>query len=248
MNDKVFNKLLLLARPAAGKSEIIAYLSNLPLNERISKYHIGKLEVIDDFPMLWTWFEEDSILEQMGYNRLFTDQKGYFLYEYLWDLLIEKIDLENHKLQSNHTDKSDGITTIIEFSRGKEHGGFRRAFSHLKPEILKDSAILYVNVSWNESLRKNRSRFNPDRPDSILQHSLPDEKLMKLYYETDWEEIISSNPEFIKINDHQIPYIIFENEDDVTTPQAEALGQRLRERLSILWEIYHRSVNQVDIS
>jgi len=243
MNDKVFNKLLLLARPAAGKSEIIAFLSNLPLNERISKYHIGKLEVIDDFPMLWTWFEEDNLLEQMGYNRLFTDQKGYFLYEYLWDLLIEKIDLENHKLQSNHPAKSDGMTTIIEFSRGKEHGGFQRAFFHLDSEILKDSAILYVNVSWNESLRKNRSRFNPDRPDSILQHSLPDEKLMKLYYETDWEEIISSNPEFIKINDHQIPYIIFENEDDVTTHAGKILGNRLEKTTKQLWDLYIKNSN-----
>jgi len=243
MNYKIFNKLLLLARPAAGKSEIIAYLSNLPLNERISKYHIGKLEVIDDFPMLWTWFEEDTLLEQMGYNRLFTDQKGYFLYEYLWDLLIEKINLENHKLQSNHTDKSDGITTIIEFSRGKEHGGFRKAFSHLKPEILKDSAILYVNVSWNESLRKNRSRFNPERPDSILQHSLPDEKLIKLYYETDWEEITSPNTEFIKINDHQIPYVIFENEDDVTTHMGKILGDRLEKTTQQLWDLYIKNSN-----
>ena len=218
MNDKVFNKLLLLARPAAGKSEIIAYLSNLPLNERISKYHIGKLEVIDDFPMLWTWFEEDNLLEQMGYNRLFTDQKGYFLYEYLWDLLIEKIDLENHKLQSNHPAKSVGMTTIIEFSRGKEHGGFQRAFFHLDSEILKDSAILYVNVSWNE-------------------------KLIKLYYETDWEEIISSNPEFIKINDHQIPYIIFENEDDVTTHAGKILGNRLEKTTKQLWDLYIKNSN-----
>ena len=60
MNDKVFNKLLLLARPAAGKSEIIAYLIRHPLEERITKYHIGKLEIIDDFPMLWTWFEDQA--------------------------------------------------------------------------------------------------------------------------------------------------------------------------------------------
>jgi len=42
--------------------------------------------------------------------------------------------------------------------------------------MLKSAAILYVNVSFSESLRKNRKRFNPNKPDSILEHGLPDEK------------------------------------------------------------------------
>ena len=73
-----FNILLLIARPAAGKSEVINYLKNTPVPERSSRFHIGEFEEIDDFPMLWTWFEEDALLEQMGHPRLHTTADGFF--------------------------------------------------------------------------------------------------------------------------------------------------------------------------
>ncbi len=39
------------------------------------------------------------------------------------------------------------------------------------------------------SLRKNRKRFNSYRPDGILEHSLSDEKLERLYKKEDWTEL-----------------------------------------------------------
>lgn len=66
-----------------------------------------------------------------------------------------------------------------------EHGGYQCAFDNLSDEILDDMAILYLNLSWEESLRKNRKRFNPSRPDSIFEHGLPDEKLETLYRHTE---------------------------------------------------------------
>jgi len=53
---EVFDVLLLLARPAAGKSEVIDYLKKTPLAERQERFHVGELAEVDDFPMLWTWF------------------------------------------------------------------------------------------------------------------------------------------------------------------------------------------------
>jgi len=179
-----FDILLLIARPAAGKSEVIDFLKEIPLPERIKRFHIGSFEEIDDFPMLWTWFEEDALLEKMGHPRLHTTPDGYFKFTYLWDLLIERICLEYQKLMRDFK----GDTVILEFSRGSEHGGFQRAFEHLSEDILKKLAIMYIDVPWEESLRKNRERFNPDRPDSILEHGLPDEKLKKMYRDTDWHE------------------------------------------------------------
>lgn len=226
--------LLLIARPAAGKSEIINYLKNTPLQERIRRFHIGEFEEIDDFPMLWTWFEEDAILDQMGFPRLHTTSDGYFKHQYLWDLLIERIALDYQKLLRDFS----GDTVILEFSRGSEHGGFKSAFQHLSGEILKHLGIVYIDVSWEESLRKNRRRFNPDRPDSILEHGLPDEKLEALYRETDWPAIIQGHPDWLTIQGFQVPYAIFDNEDDVTTAQGPALGQRLEETLTRLWSLY----------
>ena len=122
----------------------------------------------------------------------------------------------------------------MEFSRGSEHGGFREAFSHFSAEFLSRAAVLYIDVSYEESLRKNRKRFNPDRPYSILEHGLPDEKLEKLYKDSDWAELSAGDPEYLSIGEVQVPYVVFANEDDVTTPGGEPLGARLEECLGRL--------------
>ena len=129
---------------------------------------------------------------------------------------------------------------IIEFARGSEHGGFKRALAHLDQEIVEQMAVLYVNVSWQESLRKNRARYNPERPDSILEHGLSDEKMEILYHENDWAEISAQDAEFLNVQGIQVPYAVFENEDDITTERGAALGQRLEETLNILWQRYQQ--------
>lgn len=231
---QAFKILLLIARPAAGKSEVINYLKHASLAERLERFHIGAFEEIDDFPMLWAWFEEDALLERMGHPRLHTTPAGYFNQTYLWDVLVERIGLEYQKLMRDFK----GDTVIIEFSRGAEHGGYQRAFEHLSEAVLKDLAILYIDVPWEESLRKNRQRFNPDRPDSILEHGLSDAKLEKLYRETDWPALIERHPDYLAIQGISVPYAVFNNADDITTAQGPALGERLETVLQTLWSRY----------
>ena len=233
-----FDILLLIARPAAGKSEIIAHLKNTPIEKRKNQYHIGEFEELDDFPMLWTWFEEDDILTRLGHPRIHTDQEGNFLYDYQWDLLIERINLEYEKRIRDEENYHSRKTIIIEFARGTSHGGFQRAFKHLSKTIADRLAILYLDVSWEESLRKNRSRFNPDKPDSILEHGLSDTKMESLYKSSDWDKIITGQPDTIQIQGVPVPYIIFENEDDVTSQGGEVLSSRLHDRLSKLYQKY----------
>jgi len=230
--------LIFNARPGAGKSEISAFLQNVPLDERAARYHVGPLKVIDDFTMLYTWLEEDSILrEQFQHAGLHTDAQGYFLHgEMLWHLLIRRLSLEYNKCCR---DVNGGHTVMIEFSRGAEHGGYRAAYEHLSDAILSQAACLYVNVSYEESLRKNRRRYNPDRAYSILEHSLPDEKLERLYREDDWFEFSDSDPGYVAIRQFRLPYVVFENEDDVTTAGGDVLALRLEEafgQLLTLWQ------------
>ena len=239
MTEKqIFDVLLLIARPAAGKSEIIDYLKRVKLTERIQRYHIGEFEEIDDFPMLWTWFEEDQLLSEMGYPRLHSDENEIFTGHHLWDLLIKRICLEYRRKIRDIPNFQQDYTTIIEFSRGKEHGGYSRAFNHLSQEVIQRLAILYINVSWAESFRKNRLRFNPNRPDSILEHGLSDEKIEFLYRHIDWEEVSASDPSYINMKGTQVPYVVLENEDDVTSDGGEALGSRLEHHLNALWQLY----------
>ncbi len=238
IDKEIFKVLFLLARPAAGKSEIMKYLENLPLAERINRFHVGKLLHLDDFPMLWAWFEEDDLLDAMGKPRLHTDAQGYFKYPYLWDLLIRRIGLEYKKLlrDANLQD----ATVIIEFSRGKEHGGYHSAFQNIDPIMVENAGMLYVDVSWEESLRKNRRRFNPEKPDSLLEHGIPDEKLKHMYYETDWDEITDNSPDYLEISGKKVPYVVFDNEDDLTSKLDQAFVERLQYSLDELWKLTQR--------
>jgi hypothetical protein len=238
-----FPILFLIARPAAGKSEVIDFLKKTPVKTRIERFHVGEFAEIDDFPMLWTWFEEDALLDKMRHPRIHSDSDGYFLHQYLWDLLIERFGLEYQKKLRNVPNYAESFTTIIEFSRGSEHGGYRSAFSHLDPQMLSKAAVLYIDVSWEESLRKNRKRFNPEKPDSILEHSLPDLKLERLYKDIDWPDVSKNDPNYLSIQGYQVPYAVFDNADDVTTQRGEALGNRLEQVLRKLWNLYNKHSN-----
>ena len=234
----IFKILTLLARPAAGKSEVMDYLKRTPVEERIRRFHVGEIAELDDFPMLWTWFEEDALLERMGHPRMHTDKDGYFLHQYQWDLLIERICLDYQKLLRDRVDFHEDHTVLIEFSRGSEHGGYRSAFEYISKDAAQKMAVLYLDVSWEESLRKNRKRFNPDKPDSILEHGLEDAKLERLYKEVDWHEVSFGDKTWLTINGVKVPYVVFDNHDDVTSPRGEELGQRLEDCLNRLWKNY----------
>lgn len=236
--SEIFHKIILLGRPASGKSEVINYVKNLSDDERLKRFHLGKIREIDDFPMLWTWFEEDAILEKkFGKPRIHTTPDGYFIEEYLWHLLIERISMDYGKLIRDNKNFHDDGTALIEFSRGTEHGGYKEAFKHLSKDVLEKSALVYINVPFEESLRKNRKRFNPDKPDSILEHGLPDEKLEKMYKEVDFEEVSKNSKTHININGVEVPFVIFENMPS-KTDDPEILGPALDDVFGRLWNLY----------
>lgn len=88
-------------------------------------------------------------------------------------------------------------------------------------------------------MKRNTFPVNPERPDSILEHVVPADKLQHLYQECDWEEITAANKEFVAIQGMQVPYANFENENEVTSIGGDALDQRLEETLARLWQLYH---------
>lgn len=231
-----FPILILTARPAAGKSEIIHFLEQIPVDRRIERFHVGPIYVLDDFPMLWAWLEEDDLLEHVFHQpRLHTTPNGYFIHENLWHLLIRRLTLDYGKWQR---DTKEPQTVLIEFSRGSPFGGYQAAFQHLSDEILQQAASLNVKVSYEEAMRKNRRRANIERPDSTLEHSLADEKMERLYREDDWSAFTAPDRSYLTVRGIRVPYVVFENEDDVTTTGGTEFEERLADALGRLWALW----------
>jgi hypothetical protein len=246
MGKENFDIIILNGRPAAGKSEIIDYLKHISITERLKRFHIGEFEELDDFPILWDRYQDDNIFESLGQGRFFTDTtyeyqgKRYsgftFKEAFFWNFLIEKLNQQYRVKLRDNKKLHEKKTIIIEFSRGAEHGGFREAYNHLSDDILQRAVAIYIQVSFEESLRKNRRRFNPNKPDSILEHALEDKKLEMLYKASDWEVLTSRDPEFLLVRGHKIPYTIFENEPE-KTDKPDILGAHLEEVCRKLWRI-----------
>ncbi len=229
-----FEVLLLIGRPAAGKSEVIDFLKRTPAGERARRFHIAPFEEIDDFVFVWETFETDDILSRNGKPRIWTDEKYWFKGEFIWNLYIERINLAYRKRLAADPKFHESTTSIIEFARGGERG-FGEAFSFLHEDILARAAIVYINVPYEESVRRNRKRARPGLEDSILYHSLPDEK-MEYYYKTnDWEKLTSANLPTIDIKGHRIPYAVFENLPEKTHDPA-TLGMELERVTGRLWK------------
>ena len=238
--DERFETIILIGRPAAGKSETIDFLRKTDERTRAMRFHIGAFEEIDDFPFVWETFEIDDLLERLGQPRVFTTKGYFFKGEHLWNLFIGRINLEFRKKLARDPEFTKRQTVLIEFSRGGENG-FGEAFSQLADEILSRAGIVYINVSYEESVRKNRRRFDASQADSVLFHSLPDEK-MEFYYKTnDWETLSGGRKlGRMKIRGFDVPFAVFDNEPE-QTDDPKKLGPALEQVFTLLWDLMHPS-------
>jgi len=232
--QETFEVIVLVGRPAAGKSEVIDYLKKESVENRKRRFRIGVFEEVDDFPFVWETFEIDDILSKHGRERLFTTPDYYFKDPFIWNLFIERINLEFAKKLAGDPNYLKNKTAIVEFARGGENG-FREAFSLLSDEILTRAGVVYINVSYEESCRKNRRRFDRKQAHSILFHSLPDEKMEFYYKINDWEKMAKGNDGYLSIRGHTVPFSMFNNEPEVTD-KPEELGKALESVFGTLWK------------
>jgi hypothetical protein len=232
MSDN-FPVLIITGRPAAGKSEVIDFLKKCDPKERVRRFQIADFEELDDFVYVWETFEVDDILTRHGRPRIWTDERYWFKDDFIWNLYIERINLEYRKKLARNAHYHDGKTTLVEFARGGDNGIYE-ALSFLHEDILKRASLVYIKVSYEESVRKNRRRARPGEEHSILYHSLPDEK-MEFYYKTnDWEKLAAKDPNFIEVKGFRIPYAVFENEPEKTLDPM-LIGNELERATKKLW-------------
>jgi thymidylate kinase len=239
-----FDVLLLLGRPASGKSEFIDFLSGRSAEERAATFHIAPFDVVDDFPMLWERFEEDDVWERLGRPRFHSKRcNGNYAVtdDGLWGFLIEKI---NRRVEQQFAlpERFDRRSLIVELSRGGPTG-YADALAELSPSILERAAILYVSVSFEESRRRNIARYDAKLRDGILTHSVPHEEMRRTYGIDDWDSIAGETHGTIEVQGIRVPYATMRNEPESTDPLV--LRERYASALSPLYDAWRETRSPV---
>ncbi len=237
--SRLFQNILLLGRPASGKSEFIDFMKNIGDADRATRYHVGKFREMDDFPWLWEKFMEDNLWEKAGYPRLYSfggDNPGLKKEGGpLFDFCMAKFSMEYSRLyQDNPIFYKDG-SLFIEFSRGGDNA-YAKALAQLSPEILKRSAILFVLVSYSESCRRNNARYQEKLKHSVLAHKVPDSTMETFYQIHDWLDLTHNKPDgHVAANGITIPFVTMNNEPELTDPMQLDLryGRALRRLMEL---------------
>lgn len=224
--------LFLLGRPAAGKSELIEFLRRLPAEERARDYHLGDLRVADDFPLLWQIFVEDDLWQAVGRGRLHSRRAGenYAVADAsVWPFLIGRL-----QDQLAQQPAAPGETVVVEFSRGGP-SAYQDALALFSPALLRLAAILYLDVPFEESWRRNLARYDRAQRAGILTHSVPREEMERTYASDDWPEVGAAGFGYTAARGLRVPYGTVRNTPEPITHEDFAL--RFRPALGRLWDL-----------
>ena len=239
--ETTFEHLFVLGRPAGGKSEFLDMLMKLSDEERARRMHIGKMCVMDDFVWLWEKFEEDDMWEIVGKGRLHSKRSGhgYVLGDSrLFDFLIAKLNLTVKKAYLTDDAFYRDHSLLIEFSRGGE-APYQPALSRFDPAIMKRAAIIYIEVSKDESRRRNDARYQEKLKSSILAHKTPEEDMDRFYADDDWPVITDNKREgYVEFNGVKVPFVSVPNEPEIKDPVE--LSKRYEPALSRLSQLVRR--------
>lgn len=231
-----FKTLILLGRPASGKSEFVDFMKKLPVGRRLEEFHVAPFQELDDFVWLWEKFTEDDLWEKSG-QRLFSKREGhgYVLTEAsVLDYCLARFHFEFVKLPKN-----EKRTTFIEFSRGKGDGGYSHALNRLSDEILKDAAVLFFYTSYEEACRRNEARYQEKLKHTVLAHKVPDEDMIRFGKEIDWAEITDNAPSgCLKMRNFKLPFVTMNNEPEYKVTETEKLTERYGSALQQLMSLY----------
>jgi hypothetical protein len=235
---EIFEHLIVLGRPAGGKSEFIDYMLRQTDDFRTQRYHLGQLVVMDDFPILWDYFLDDDIREDHGLPRAYsyqTKEGGYASTDtVIWHLLIDRLSRAIRRDCLSQPGLYRDHTVLVEFSRGTMQG-YQGALQELDPEILQRGAILYISVSFEESWRRNRARYDAERKAGILTHMVAREVMERVYSQDDWLELAKKEAGYLDIQGIRVPYVTMDNEEESTDPVV--LDGRYGTALNRLWEL-----------
>lgn len=225
----LFKTLILIGRPASGKSEFIDFMKKTPDAERATRFHLGPITELDDFLWLWEKFTEDNLWEAAGHPRRYSkhDDHAYTITDYsILDYCLARFNTEFKKQPKTGT-------VFVEFARGAQDGGYAKALSKFSDEILKDAAILFIYASYEEACRRNDARYQEKLKHSVLAHKVPDEDMIRFGKDIDWLKITQDQPAGeLAVRNFQVPFVTMNNEPELNDPAL--LGERYQQALNTL--------------
>lgn len=161
--------VFLIGRPGCGKSIVYKIL----VDKLREKGYRGDIARIDDFPILKGIFEQD--VEQKRHRRFPGGMK--ITDDNVWSDLSKALNEQALKLQSE--DK----LLFIEFSRDS----YVQAFMHFSPEVMQNSAIVYIDAPFDVCWERNARRAREEK--GLDAHLVSREEMEKTYLHDDLEEL-----------------------------------------------------------
>ena len=102
--------------------------------------------------------------------------------------------------------------------------------------VLGPAAILYIDVSREESWRRNVARYQEKLRHSILAHMVPRETYDYFYDVNDWPELTRGRPSGrLDVAGVSVPFVTMNNEPESTDPAV--LEERYSTALGVLWAL-----------
>lgn len=93
MIKQTFDIVLLIALPASGKSEVRKYLEHMPVDKRITDFHMGDTIQFDDFPYVHLMrCIDDELIALNETNLFYIAPDNTFLHTADWGTLIELVN------------------------------------------------------------------------------------------------------------------------------------------------------------
>lgn len=239
MTGQSFDNLMLVGRAGSGKSEFIDFLKHIPEAQRCGKYHVGAFDEIDDFPWLLSLFQDEDHWEALGRPRTLSRrvEKIYETVDFgIYDFTTVKFNIEIAKRCITPA-YDDRRTLIIEYARGRSDG-YRRTLSLFDERVLTQTAIFYLDNTFEESMRRNTVRSSDsDENQTVLFHKCP-VGVMENYYKTnDWHALTDKQPKgYVTIKGIRIPFVTVWNIPE--SHDFAVLEERYSGPLRSLWELY----------